>query len=194
MLEVEAGSRSCRNQLFSASAQRLCPGLRDPEGGGSLTRTVSRSASSVGISPKKTRGLPFDRSARVVVAKCPPIALWQNSKCGRTGLTSASLGSIFVLMVQVETLGVARSLGWKVHMRCSGGYREGTKSVRRCVYRRQLDLGHVGLHPRSELSALASGVSAHVPGLRKSQRNRRVRTADQSRGPQRMTWRIKWEQ
>ena len=25
-------------------------------------------------------------------------------------------------------------------MRCSGGYREGTKSMRRCVYRKRLDL------------------------------------------------------
>ena len=31
--------------------------------------------------------------------------------------------------MEVETLGVARSLGWKVHMRCADGYREGT-SVR----------------------------------------------------------------
>lgn len=35
---------------------------------------------------------------------------------------------------------MARSLGWKVHMRCAGGYREGTRSTRRCVYRKQLDL------------------------------------------------------
>jgi hypothetical protein len=41
--------------------------------------------------------------------------------------------------VEVETLGVARSLGWKVHMRCTGGYRESTRSMRRCVYRKQLD-------------------------------------------------------
>jgi hypothetical protein len=45
---------------------------------------------------------------------------------------------MFVLM-EVETLGMARSLRWKVHMRCAG-YREGTKSMRRCVYRRELDL------------------------------------------------------
>jgi hypothetical protein len=45
----------------------------------------------------------------------------------------------FVLM-EVETLGVARSLGWKVHMRRANGYREGTRSMRRCVYRKQLDL------------------------------------------------------
>jgi hypothetical protein len=39
---------------------------------------------------------------------------------------------------KVETLGVARSLGWTVHMRCANGYREGTRSMRRCVYRSQL--------------------------------------------------------
>jgi hypothetical protein len=33
--------------------------------------------------------------------------------------------------MQVETLGVARSLGWKVHMRCANGYRQETRSMRR---------------------------------------------------------------
>jgi hypothetical protein len=47
--------------------------------------------------------------------------------------------STFVLM-EVETLGVARSLGWKVHMRCANGYRLETRSMRKCVYRKQLDL------------------------------------------------------
>ncbi len=47
--------------------------------------------------------------------------------------------STFVHM-EVETLGMARSLGWRVHMRCADGYREGTRSTRKCVYRRQLDL------------------------------------------------------
>ena len=42
--------------------------------------------------------------------------------------------------MEVETLGVARSLGWKVHMRCANGYREGTRSMRRCVYRKQRTL------------------------------------------------------
>ena len=44
---------------------------------------------------------------------------------------------MFVLM-EVETLGVARSLGWKVHMRCANGHRQETRSMRRCVYRSQL--------------------------------------------------------
>ena len=47
---------------------------------------------------------------------------------------------MFVPMVGVETLGMARSLSWKVHVRCAKGYREGTRSIRRCVYRKQLDL------------------------------------------------------
>src|SRR6476620_4489019 len=42
--------------------------------------------------------------------------------------------------MEVETLGIARSLGWKVHMRCANGYRQETRSMRRCVYRKQLDL------------------------------------------------------
>jgi len=59
-------------------------------------------------------------------------------------------------------------------MRCADGHREGTKSVRRCVYRRQLDLDTFGLHTRPELPAFAPRVAAHVSGLRKSQRNDRV--------------------
>jgi hypothetical protein len=55
------------------------------------------------------------------------------------GLTDPRGCSTFVHM-QVETRGVARSLGWKVHMRCANGYRESTRSMRRCVYRKQLDL------------------------------------------------------
>src|SRR5271167_2089512 len=42
--------------------------------------------------------------------------------------------------MQVETLRMARSLGWKVHMRCAHGPREGLKRVRECVYRKQLDI------------------------------------------------------
>src|SRR5277367_3172140 len=44
------------------------------------------------------------------------------------------------IMAFSPSSGVARSLGWKVHMRCANGYREETRSMRRCVYRRQLDL------------------------------------------------------
>jgi hypothetical protein len=42
--------------------------------------------------------------------------------------------------MQIETLGAAKSLGWKVHMRCDGGYREEARSMRRCVFRGQLHL------------------------------------------------------
>jgi hypothetical protein len=37
-------------------------------------------------------------------------------------------------------LSVARSLDGKVHMRCANGYRLETRSMRKCVYRKQLDL------------------------------------------------------
>ena len=56
-----------------------------------------------------------------------------------SGLDNPNLCSTFVLM-EVETLGVVRSLGWKVHMRCANGYRQETRSMRRGVYRKQLDL------------------------------------------------------
>jgi hypothetical protein len=62
-----------------------------------------------------------------------------SSRQGEKGLAGASQCSTFVL-VEIETLGIARSLGWRVHMRCLDGHRESTKSVRRCVYRKQLDL------------------------------------------------------
>ena len=42
--------------------------------------------------------------------------------------------------MEVETLGTARSLGWKAPMRRPQGYREGTKPMRRRLYRKQLDL------------------------------------------------------
>jgi hypothetical protein len=71
------------------------------------------------------------------------------------GLTKAAHCSTFVLM-EVETLSIARSLGWRVHMRCSDGYREGTKSIRRCVYRKQLDLDTLVCTARTELPALAA--------------------------------------
>jgi hypothetical protein len=29
---------------------------------------------------------------------------------------------------------------WKVHMRCANGYRQETRSMRKCVYRKLLDL------------------------------------------------------
>ena len=42
--------------------------------------------------------------------------------------------------MEVETLGVARSLSWKVQMRCANGYRQKTRVMRRCVFRKQLDV------------------------------------------------------
>ena len=69
-----------------------------------------------------------------------------------SGLDNGSRCSTFVLM-EVETLGVARSLGWKVHMRCANGYRQETRSMRRCVYRKQLDLETLVCDARAELPA-----------------------------------------
>jgi hypothetical protein len=46
--------------------------------------------------------------------------------------------------MEVETLGVARSLGWKVHMRCANGYQwlsqEHQVHAAAAFYRKQLDL------------------------------------------------------
>jgi hypothetical protein len=71
------------------------------------------------------------------------------------GLTGPIKGSTFVLM-EVETLGVAQSLGWEVHMRCANGYRQETRSMRRCVYRKRLDLA--GCHAWAEFSDLKAGI------------------------------------
>ena len=70
-------------------------------------------------------------------------------------------GSTFVLM-EVETLGVARSLGWKVHMRCANGYREGTRSMRRCVNSKQLGPRDADRVPLRGVSG--SGVGAFRQG------------------------------
>jgi hypothetical protein len=99
------------------------------------------------------------------------------------GLTRAAQCSTFVLM-EVETLGIARSLGWRVHMRCSDGYREGTKSIRRCVYRKQLDLDTLVCTrgPNFPLSRLESRLmcpacgSRHVTAVFEPPTNRQVRS------------------
>jgi hypothetical protein len=53
---------------------------------------------------------------------------------------TATINCSSSVLMEVETLGVARSLGRKVHMRCANGHREEPRSMRRCVYRKQLDL------------------------------------------------------
>jgi len=40
----------------------------------------------------------------------------------------------------IETLGEALSHGWRITVRCAWGKREGMKSIRECVYGRELDL------------------------------------------------------
>ena len=40
----------------------------------------------------------------------------------------------------VETLGDAFSLGWRVTMRCAWGNRDGLKSIRECIYQKELDM------------------------------------------------------
>ena len=71
--------------------------------------------------------------------------------------------------MEVETLGVARSLGWKVHMRCANGYREDTRSMRRCVYRKQLDLETLVATRGPNFPLWEAGSSADVSSLWKSE-------------------------
>jgi hypothetical protein len=42
--------------------------------------------------------------------------------------------------MEVETLAMARSPSSRIHMRGANGYRQETRSMRKCVYRKQLDL------------------------------------------------------
>jgi hypothetical protein len=42
--------------------------------------------------------------------------------------------------VTVETLGEAFQLGWRITVRCAWGNHDGTKTIRECTYRRELDL------------------------------------------------------
>src|SRR5277367_4716031 len=82
--------------------------------------------------------------------------------------------------MQVETLGIARSLGWKVHMRCAHGPRDGMKRVRECVYRKQLDIDTL-VCTRGP-NAVAPRIASHVSGLRQPPSNRCFRTAEQPPG------------
>jgi hypothetical protein len=71
--------------------------------------------------------------------------------------------------MQVETLGIARSLGWKVHMRCAHGPRDGMKRVRECVYRKQLDVDTLlcTRGPNFPLSRLESRLMCPACGSRR---------------------------
>jgi hypothetical protein len=40
----------------------------------------------------------------------------------------------------IETIGEALTLGWRVHVRCDFGKRDGMKSIRPCVYGEELHL------------------------------------------------------
>jgi hypothetical protein len=76
--------------------------------------------------------------------------------------------------MEVETIGVARSLGWKVHMRCNNGYRQETRSMRRCVYRKQLDL---------ETLVATRGPNFPLSRLESSGSNLMLGTQNSSAGP-----------
>jgi hypothetical protein len=72
--------------------------------------------------------------------------------------------STFVLM-EVETLGVARSLGWKVHMRCANGYQwlsqEHQVHAAAAFYRKQLDLESLACTARPEIPTLKARDAPH---------------------------------
>ena len=86
----------------------------------------------------------------------------------RRGVDFGDKCSTFVLM-QVETLGIARSLGWKVHMRCAYGQRDGMKRVRECIYRKQLDIDTLVCTrgPNFPLSRLESRLMCPACGSRR---------------------------
>ena len=68
--------------------------------------------------------------------------------------------------MQVETLGAAKNRSWKVHVRCDGGYRQEKRSMRRCVFRGQLDLQTLVATRGPNFLALEARVAPHVSNLR----------------------------
>jgi hypothetical protein len=89
------------------------------------------------------------------------------SRCGTAaGLTGLIECSTFVLM-QVARRGAEPWLegAHEVHMRCANGYRLGTRSMRRCVYRKRLDLETLVGYARAELAAVTTRVAAQVSSL-----------------------------
>jgi hypothetical protein len=62
-------------------------------------------------------------------------------------------------------------------MRCTNAYREGARSTRRCIYRKQRDLDTL-VSTRTELPAVAPGVEAHVSSFWKPTGHGRVRIAE----------------
>ena len=69
-------------------------------------------------------------------------------------------------MTAVETIGVARSLGWRIHMRCAWGRREGLKTIRACVYRKELELETLVCTRGEGLPAIESRKAPALPGVR----------------------------
>jgi hypothetical protein len=90
-------------------------------------------------------------------------------------LTVQSVSSFFVLM-PIETLGEAHSLGWKVTTRCAWGNREGMETIRECT---PLSVRHADarLDQGPRLSPLPAGKRPTVPTLRLAPRRRSVRTS-----------------
>jgi len=89
-------------------------------------------------------------------------------RSGFAALDRAHPCSSYVLM-QVETLGIARSVGWKAHMRRAHGPRDGMKRVRECVYRKQLDIDTLVCTrgPNFPLSRLESRLMCPACGSRR---------------------------
>jgi hypothetical protein len=129
----------------------------------------------------KPKGHPYGTLSRASDAAGPPIDSTKNEErahtpatrprappSSRASLTKAPHCSLSVPM-QVETLGIARSLGWKVHMRCAHCPRDGTKRVRECLYRKQLDVDTLVCTrgPNFPLSRLESRLMCPACGSRR---------------------------
>jgi hypothetical protein len=83
-------------------------------------------------------------------------------------LTDLAQRSTFVLM-EVETLGVARSRGWKAHMRCANGYRPETGPCRAASTARSWTFETLVATRAGRTSAGEAGGKADVPSLRKQE-------------------------
>ena len=108
--------------------------------------------------------LPFSAIVQMVAGNLEATELGMGSAQER--LTKAANGSTFVLM-EVETLGMARSLGWKVHMRAPmaiGKARDpcGDASIASSLISRRWSAR------ADQISRFHVEVAAHVSGLWKS--------------------------
>jgi hypothetical protein len=124
---------------FVASHNAAVAGRPTRRNGKTLEGIVDSYLDSQDFATKRDRTREEDRKiARRIVAEFGdmPLAALPTSESGASFWNGA-------------TSSPRLSLGWRVHMRCANGYRQETRSMTRCVYRKQLDLETLVYAPSS---------------------------------------------